>query len=76
MTAQISRPTQYSRFNQSQESFNETGFNLGQRVLHQKFGEGTIINYEGSGPQSRVEITFDEVGTKWLVVAYARLTAL
>ena len=76
MTAQVSRPTQYSRFNQSQESFNESGFNLGQRVLHQKFGEGTIINYEGSGPQSRVEISFDAVGTKWLVVAYARLTAL
>ena len=75
LSAQISRPTQFSRFNQSQETFNETGYNLGQRVMHQKFGEGTIINYEGSGPQSRVEVNFDAVGSKWLVVAYARLTS-
>src|SRR5690554_5634346 len=59
----------------SHESFIETGFRLGQRVQHSKFGEGTVLNYEGSGSQSRIQVNFD-AGSKWLVVAYARLTAL
>ena len=60
----------------AQESFDSTGFRLGQRVLHSKFGEGTVLNYEGVGPQSRIQVNFDEAGSKWLVVAYARLQPL
>ncbi|WP_188005888.1 DNA helicase II [Vibrio cholerae] len=75
MKAQVSRPTSTRRFSQTvvKESFNETGFNLGSRVRHPKFGEGTIINFEGSGPQSRVQVAFNGEGIKWLVTAYARL---
>ncbi|HHY0336327.1 TPA: DNA helicase II [Vibrio cholerae] len=75
MKAQVSRPTSTGRFSQTvvKESFNETGFNLGSRVRHPKFGEGTIINFEGSGPQSRVQVAFNGEGIKWLVMAYARL---
>lgn len=57
----------------SHQAFEETGYTLGQRVRHTKFGEGTVLNYEGSGPQSRIQINFDDAGSKWLVVAYARL---
>lgn len=57
----------------SHEAFTQTGYSLGQRVRHSKFGEGTVINYEGSGPQSRVQVNFDAVGSKWLAVDYARL---
>jgi len=49
------------------------GFQLGQRVLHPKFGEGTIINSEGKGTSARIQVNFKAVGAKWLVVAYARL---
>ncbi|TYA06743.1 DNA helicase II, partial [Vibrio cholerae] len=68
MKAQVSRPTSTGRFSQTvvKESFNETGFNLGSRVRHPKFGEGTIINFEGSGPQSRVQVAFNGEGIKWL----------
>lgn len=67
-----------SRFNPrlTQESFNDTGLRLGQRVRHPKFGDGVVLNYEGSGPQSRVQVNFDEAGSKWLVAAYARLEGL
>ncbi|MBY6019547.1 DNA helicase II [Halomonas denitrificans] len=75
LTTQVSQPRQYNRFNQSEQRFNDTGFSLGQRVHHPKFGDGVIINYEGSGPQSRVQVAFDGMGVKWLVVAYARLEA-
>ncbi|MBY7924852.1 DNA helicase II [Vibrio fluvialis] len=75
MKAQVSRPASSGRFSQSavKENFNETGFTLGSRVLHPKFGEGTIINFEGSGPQSRVQVAFNGEGIKWLVTAYAKL---
>ncbi|EKO3773392.1 DNA helicase II [Vibrio metschnikovii] len=75
MKAQVSRPTNSGRFSTSavKENFNETGFSLGARVRHPKFGEGTIINFEGSGPQSRVQVAFNGEGIKWLVTAYARL---
>lgn len=49
------------------------GFKLGQRVRHPKFGEGVVLNSEGRGPQARIQIKFQDVGAKWLVLAYARL---
>ncbi|HCH54357.1 MAG TPA: DNA helicase II, partial [Aeromonas sp.] len=78
LRTQVSRPTQYGRFSQNevQQSFDASGIKLGQRVLHPKFGEGIVLNFEGVGQQSRVQIQFDEVGAKWLVTAYARLEAL
>lgn len=49
------------------------GLQLGQRVVHPKFGEGVILNSEGRGSQARVQVSFQDVGAKWLVLAYARL---
>ncbi|MCW8983596.1 MAG: ATP-binding domain-containing protein, partial [Gammaproteobacteria bacterium] len=48
-------------------------FSLGQRLFHAKFGEGTLLDFEGSGAQARVQVKFDRAGTKWLVLAYAKL---
>ncbi|TQF72802.1 DNA helicase II [Pseudoalteromonas luteoviolacea] len=75
---QVSRPASTNRFSASvsHAAFEDSGFNLGQRVLHPKFGAGTVLNYEGSGAQSRIQVNFDDVGTKWLVTAYARLQAI
>ncbi|MBP8226569.1 MAG: DNA helicase II [Pararheinheimera sp.] len=75
LTTNVSKPTQMNRFGSaaSHSAFENTGFKLGQRVLHDKFGEGTVLNYEGTGPQSRIQVNFDELGSKWLVTAYARL---
>jgi len=49
---------------------------LGQRVRHGTFGEGVVLACEGSGPQARVQVSFAEAGTKWLVLAYAKLQPL
>ena len=51
----------------------EGGVRLGQRVRHGKFGEGIVLNSEGSGTHARVQVNFESAGTKWLVVAYANL---
>ncbi|MGQ7790332.1 hypothetical protein ACULNC_20480 [Shigella flexneri] len=37
---------------------NDSGYKLGQRVRHAKFGEGTIVNMEGSGEHSRLQVAF------------------
>ena len=52
------------------------GFGLGQRVLHPKFGEGTVLNAEGQGSSARIQVKFDTAGAKWLVLAYANLSPL
>ncbi|MGI3005107.1 DNA helicase II [Shewanella algae] len=75
LKAQVATPMANNRFNKSQSSFNDTGFNVGQRVAHPKFGEGIVTNFEGQGAQARVQVNFDDFGSKWLVVAYAKLVA-
>ncbi|MCT8166002.1 MULTISPECIES: DNA helicase II [unclassified Pseudomonas] len=56
-------------------SIPQTQFNLGQRVQHAVFGEGVILNFEGSGAQARVQVNFAE-GSKWLMLGYAKLEAI
>jgi DNA helicase-2/ATP-dependent DNA helicase PcrA len=52
------------------------GLSLGQRVHHDVFGEGVVLNYEGDGGQARIQVNFDTEGAKWLMMAYANLTPL
>ena len=52
------------------------GLRLGQRVQHPKFGEGVVLTYEGQGAHARVQVNFENAGSKWLVVAYANLVPI
>jgi len=52
---------------------NQNDIRLGQRVRHGKFGEGVVLNCEGSGAHARVQVNFETAGTKWLVMSYANL---
>jgi len=52
------------------------GFHIGQNVSHSKFGQGVILHFEGQGAHARVQVKFGLHGTKWLVLAYANLTAV
>jgi len=58
------------------QSMESGGLSLGQRVRHPTFGEGVVLNSEGNGNNTRVQINFDGVGGKWLVMAYAKLEAI
>ncbi len=49
------------------------GIRLGGRVRHAQFGDGVILNYEGRGEHARVQVNFEQAGSKWLVLAYADL---
>jgi len=48
--------------------------NVGQRVLHQKFGQGTVIKVEGTGPNKKASVAFDTCGTKLLMLKFAKLS--
>lgn len=77
LTSTVSRPMP-SRFSNaaSHEKMTQSGFSLGQRVQHRKFGEGVVLNYEGSGDHARVQVNFDEFGSKWLVLSFAKLAPI
>lgn len=49
------------------------GLRLGQRVRHPSFGEGTVLQWEGDGEHSRVQVRFEQQGTKWLIAKLAKL---
>ena len=68
---QVSQP--FYRAPEEEPSADFVQFSLGQRLFHAKFGEGTLLDFEGSGAQARVQVKFDRAGTKWLVLAYAKL---
>ncbi len=51
------------------------GFRIGQSVLHPKFGQGVIVNAEGSGADARLQVNFGKQGMKWLALEYAKLTS-
>ncbi len=53
-----------------------SAWRAGQRVMHQKFGEGVVTATEGSGKEGRVQVNFRHAGSKWLALEYAKLEAL
>ncbi|WP_410686016.1 DNA helicase II [Avibacterium paragallinarum] len=52
---------------------NDSGWKMGQKVKHAKFGNGTIINVEGSDNNTRLQIAFQGEGIKWLIATLANL---
>lgn len=46
---------------------------MGQKVRHATFGQGTIINVEGSGEKTRLQVAFVANGVKWLIAKLAKL---
>lgn len=62
-----------ANFKAPASSPNESGLCTGEAVFHAKFGEGVILDHEGSGAHQRVQVKFKQHGVKWLVLAYAQL---
>jgi DNA helicase-2/ATP-dependent DNA helicase PcrA len=49
------------------------GLKIGDDVRHDKFGEGVILDMEGSGDKAEVVVNFRDVGEKRLLLAWAPL---
>ncbi len=52
------------------------GLKIGQKVFHNKFGEGAVLALEGAGDDARAHINFPRHGAKWLALSVAKLTPL
>jgi DNA helicase-2/ATP-dependent DNA helicase PcrA len=68
---QVSRPTFLGR--KPLEETPSHAMRMGSRVRHSKFGDGVVLNFEGNGPQARIQVNFERQGTKWLMLSYANL---
>jgi DNA helicase-2/ATP-dependent DNA helicase PcrA len=49
------------------------GFRPGQKVVHPKYGEGTVYRREGEGEEAKITVQFPRFGLKKLVEKYAQL---
>ena len=71
---QVSRPLSANHY--AADALEVTALKLGQRVRHASFGEGVVMDAEGSGAHARGQVNFEDAGAKWLVLAYANLAPL
>ena len=74
-TATYTAPDRSSAWVDMDQS-HESGVSVGANVSHPKFGEGVVVNLEGQGEYARVQVNFSDVGSKWLVLAYANLSLM
>lgn len=63
----IGKPTQPT-------SADSVVYSVGQQVSHKTFGKGMIISVTPTGPDTMLEIAFENVGTKKIMANYAKLT--
>ena len=48
----------------------------GQRIEHNRFGAGVILNISGTEPDLKAQIRFDDYGEKLLLLKYAKIRPL
>jgi len=72
----VSRPLYSGRGPELAEESADYGMRLGSRVRHGKFGEGIVLRLDGQGQAAQVEVNFERLGPKVLMLAYANLEVL
>ena len=50
---------------------NDSGFAVGQRVMHAEFGPGVVRAVEGNGERTKLTVRFERSGIKKLIARYA-----
>ena len=58
----------------SSEFDHETMLSINDKVVHDKFGQGVVLEFEGTNEQARIKVDFIDKDAKWLVVKYAKLS--
>lgn len=53
-----------------------TDFKVGQRIEHNRFGQGKILEITGNAPDLKAKITFDHYGEKLLLLKYAKMRVM
>jgi DNA helicase-2/ATP-dependent DNA helicase PcrA len=72
-TADANAINAYQSTIDGKEAGKAAGFAPGSRVIHEKFGYGTILGVDGNGEDIRVQVDFQAKGKKTLMLKYAKL---
>ena len=59
------------------QTFDVTGgmpFNIGARIRHRSFGDGTVIAARNPGPRAFIQISFKDGNVRWLLATAKQLT--
>ena len=75
MKATLSRPVSNTMALGS-GMMNDSGYKIGQQVKHAKYGEGIILNFDGRGAHTQIQIKFAHYGVKWFVAEKAKLETI
>ena len=51
----------------------DSGFRIGDDVVHGKWGEGVVLDLQGAGDKTEITVNFPAVGQKVLLLAWAPL---
>ena len=72
------RPTQTTQpaIPQDFEPSNSDLLQEGMRVMHAKFGAGTVLSIDGAGANKKASVHFDTAGVKMLMLKFARLAII
>ena len=77
MGGPVSRSFRAQAGNGAKDSVDDHGgLRIGQTVRHAKFGDGIVLQAEGTGERTRVQVNFTNAGSKWLMLACANLEVL
>lgn len=72
----LTRTTLSTSASSSANGSSSATYHVGDRVRHERFGFGEITTVVGDGDDCRLTIQFDSVGSKVLLVKYAKLTVV
>ena len=75
-TIQISTPKNLKKVSAVGANLFDSKIAVGNVVEHTKFGKGEVIKLEGNGSNKKAEINFNSVGTKKLLLQFAKLKIL
>ena len=49
---------------------------VGTHILHNRFGRGEVLKVEGTGDNTKATVQFENVGTKQLLLKFAKFTII
>ena len=75
-TIQISTPKNLKKVSAVTKNLFDSDIAVGNVVEHAKFGKGEVIQLEGTGSNKKAEINFETVGSKKLLLQFAKLKIL
>lgn len=75
-TIQLSTPKNLKKVSAVSSNLFDSNIAVGNVVEHAKFGKGEVIQLEGTGSNKKAEIKFESVGSKKLLLQFAKLKIL